>query len=209
MNPTTTHSAVKRRTGPLLIGAALVGVLALAGCTPDAAGPTSSPSATTATPTPTPTPTDAGAPVPQSEEEAVEAAKATVTKFISLSNAVAVEKGQNPERLSAVAIDPSLREQLDSAKAIADNGYVITGESTLEVQTSYASDLTDAGTTVPFGSVTIQGCYDSSDRAVKTADGADAPQPASLRTIREINVIYSTADSAWFVRTFTKVDSTC
>lgn len=210
MNLTTTHSALKRRTtGPLLIGAALVGILALTGCTPDTPTPTNSPSAPTSTPTPTPTPSETSAPAPQSEDEAVEAAQATVEQFIELSNTVAIEGGQNPDRLAVVAANPALQEQLTSASAIADNGYVITGESTLEVQNSYAGDLTDAETTVPFGSVTIQGCYDSTDRTVRTADGADAPQPPDLRTIRDVNVIYSAADSAWFVRTFIKVDSTC
>lgn len=211
MKLATTHSAAKRRTTvPLLISAALVGTLALAGCTPDAPTPTNSPSATsTPTPTATPTPTESSAPAPQSEDEAIEGAQAAAERFIELSNSVAIDGGRNPERMTAVAVNPALQEQLDSAKAITDNGYVITGENTLEPQTSYASDLTDAEALIPFGSVTIQGCYDSSGRTVKTANGADAPQPPDLRTIREVNLVYSTADSAWFVRTFIKADSTC
>ncbi len=212
MTSHTNHSAAKHRySAPLIIIAALVGLVALTGCTAGNPGSSPTPTATAdaSTPTPTPAPTRAPTSAPQSAEEATRAAEAALDEFMSVSNAVTADGGKDSDRLAAVAITPAQEEQVKSAKEIAANGYVSTGSSVLEVQSSDARDLTDGATAVPFGSVNIKACYDSSGRKMKKPDGSDAPLPTDSRTLRDVQVVYVTAESSWFVRVFTKEPATC
>jgi len=205
----TTHNrqhTTRNTRAALLVASVITGALLLTGCTPDKPAPSHTATATkTATPTPTPTSVAA----PKSEDEAVTAASKTVQEFIDISNKVSLEGGKDPDRMSAVAIDPALAGQIQSANAIAQNGYVITGGNALTVLSGYAGDLTQGADTIKFGSVNLEGCFDSSGRTVKTKDGQTAPQPPNPKTKREINVIYSPSDDRWMVRTFIKSDTTC
>lgn len=210
MNPTTTHSAVKRRTGPLLIGAALVGVLALAGCTPDAAGPTSSPSATTATPTPTPTPTEAGVPAPQTEDEAVDAGTAAINDYLRIRGEVNASGGTNTAPLEAIATGTALTVAQEDAQRIATDKKTTAGALKFEFQTGYATELvaTD-GTTYPFASATITGCQDASDYSITLADGTAAQRPDSLRSVLEFTTLWEPTLKTWLVQNVTATGSTC
>lgn len=195
-----------------LLGVAVIGTLLLAGCTSSGGGPTPSPtsSATAGGPSADPSPSASGVDAPESEEDAVTAAEAVIERYIALSDLIASEGGQEADRITEVAIEPALSGALESAKAIADNKYVVTGESEFAPESSYATDIESTGTTIPFGSVTVTGCFDTSNRPIKNADGSDAPQPPNLSSPREVNVVYVPEQKAWFVRTFLKTsDDPC
>jgi len=210
MNHTTTPTTVKRRTGPLLIGAALVGVLALAGCTPDAASPTPSPTTTSATPTPTPTPTEAGVPAPQTEDEAVDAGTTAVNDYLRTRGEVNAAGGADVTPLEAIATGTALTVAQEDAQRIVTDQKTTTGALKFEFQTGYATDLvaTD-GTTYPFASATITGCQDASEYAITLADGTAAQRPESLRSVLEFTTLWEPNLKTWLVQTVTATGSTC
>lgn len=196
-----------------ILSSCLVAAVILAGCSSPApqAAPTSEATAATATPqssaVPAPTPTSAAAPT--SESEAVVAAEATLAQFVQIMNAVIAEKGVSPERINAVAVPPANTSVITSAQAIADQGYVVTGGITSTVEDSYSGGLEADGTTVPFGSVMVTTCYDSSTRTVTLPSGEAAPQPPNPRGLSTITVVYSPAAGAWFVRSLEDTGEAC
>ncbi|PPG77500.1 hypothetical protein C5D98_15060 [Rathayibacter rathayi] len=208
MNTTTTHSAFKRRTGPLLIGAALVGVLALAGCTPDAAGPTTTP--TTTTPTPTPTPTETGVPAPQSEDEAVDAAEDVIGRYLLVRSQVNAAGGTDTAPLDTVATGTALQIAKDDAARIVTDKNTVSGQLKFERISAYAGDLQSPdGTITPFGSATVTGCQDGSEYKLFNADGSAAQQPTNLRNVLEFTAIWEPSDGTWLVQNVVATGSTC
>lgn len=212
MTTQNTPTSFRHRTAGLL-GSSLVAAVILAGCSSPApqAAPTPEATAATATPQssadPAPTPTSAAAPT--SESEAAVAAEATLAQFVEILNTVIAEQGASPERIDAVAVPPASTSVFTAAKAIADQGYVVTGEITSTVKDSYSGGLEADGTDVPFGAVMITTCYDSSTRTVTLPSGEAAPQAPNPRGWSTATVVYSPAASAWFVRSVEDTGETC
>lgn len=209
MNLTTLPTTAKRRaTGTLLIGAALVGVLTLAGCTPEAPAPT--PTATSASPTPTPTPTPTVAPAPQNEDEAVKAAEDAIDRYLSVRASVNAAGGTDTAPLNAVATGTALQVAQDDAGRIAADKNTVTGVLKFEPQTAYAANLTAPdGTVTPFGSATVTGCQDGSDYKLFNPDGSAAQQPTNQRNVIEFTAIWEPTSGTWLVQNVTATGSTC
>lgn len=183
--------------------------LSLAGCAPETA--TEPTSAATATATATPdAPYAEGAEAPASEDDAITAAKAVTKRFVELTNASTAAGEVDVAAMDEVAIDPALSNQIASAETVRSSGYVVTGETTLEILSAYATDVTGAsGAALPFGSVELSGCFDISGRTITLADGSAAPSPPESRSLRDINVVFNTDNGGWRVRSFTTVEGTC
>jgi hypothetical protein len=213
MTPTNRETNSLARRALLAATGVLAGSLLLAGCT---TAPATEPSAS-ASPTPTPTASETTEPTspttqvdaPTSASEATAAAEATFAQFVDILNAVVAEKGASPERIDAVAVPPASTSVITTAKAIADQGYVVTGGNTSTVKDSSAGDVVADGATIPFGAVTINTCYDSSTRTVTLPSGEAAPTSPNPRSISTATVVYSPAAGAWFVRSLEDSGETC
>lgn len=209
MTPKTREANRLARRALLVVTGVVAGSLLLAGCVgapTDDPTPSSTPSASA---TRTPTPTDTTAAAPRSDSEATSAAEAKLIQFVDLLNAILSEKGVSPERIDAVSVPPASTSVRETAKAIADQGYVITGGNTITVTDAYSGDLTVGGTTVPFGTVTLTTCYDSSTRTVNLPSGEAAPQPPDPRTVTTATVVYSPNDQSWLVSSLEDTGKAC
>lgn len=196
-------STARRTRLTLAIGAsALLGALVLSGCTPE-------PGPAPTTSSPTPTPTLSTQPAPESEEEATAAAERAAAAFVDTLNSIMEDGGENAERIDEVATDPARNDVHTSATAVADNGYVIEGGNTFTVTTAFAAPLTAGEETIEFGSVTLIGCYDSSERTVTLPDGSAAPTPPNPATVTEFSVIYSPDEETWLVRSVIDTGEAC
>ena len=210
MKLTTTHSAVKLpATGALLISVALVGILTLAGCTPDVPTPTNSPSAATST-TPSPTPTETGVPAPRNEDEAVDAAEDVISRYLTVRAEVNAAGGTDTSPLNAVATGAALQKAQDDAGRIAADKNTVTGQLKFEPMSAYAGNLTAPdGTVTPFGAVTVTGCQDGSGYKLFNPDGSAAQQLANQRNILEFTTIWEPTTGTWLVQNVTATGATC
>ncbi|CAM5534382.1 hypothetical protein [Leifsonia shinshuensis] len=160
---TNTH-----RLAAIATGAAVIGLL-LVGCTT----PSPSPSSSTKVPTPSPTPTstafepsgDPGkAAAPKDAEAAYTAANKTIGDFLNVRAQIMAETGAKPERITPYADGAALQLVQNEASQEASKGITVSGVPGWEPDASKfsAGTATIGASTVPFGSATVEGCYDTS-----------------------------------------------
>jgi len=205
----TTHNrqhTTRNARAALLVASVITGALLLTGCTPHPAA-TTTPSATkSATPTPTPTVTKSAAPT--SEDDAIKSATSAIDHFLEVRGKVNAAGGVDPSPLSTVATGPALSIVTADAKRLADAGSKSTGVISYSIQSAYASDLTQAGKTIPFGTVSTTGCQDGSNYKVFDKAGNPVQQPEG-NSIINMTVLYSPQDESWLVQNVTASGVKC
>jgi hypothetical protein len=202
---TRTTARARVRVG-VISSLALASVLVLTGCAPDDAKPAAS---TTPTPTGTATPTPTAAAVPASADQAVADATATLQEYTAMVNQILLEGGVNPERIDAYAISPVRDEIVTSAQQVAELGYQFEGGITARIESGYAGEIHVDDESLPFGSVNLTFCNDSTARSVLLADGTAAPVPADRSPRFEAGVMFDPVKMSWFVRSLTPQGTSC
>lgn len=185
-----TRNTTARAT--LLIAGALAATLVLAGCTPETK-PTPTP---TASATPTPTPTEIAA--PQSEDEAIDAAKDAVDRYLALETQIFTNPTA-PQDIPAVAEGQAADRLANFASQMTELGGSGSGEIVFDFQSGYSSSLGVEGEQVEFGQVDLTGCYDMTSLELLKADGSPAEMPSVRRYLVTPTVIYRPATTSWVV----------
>jgi len=196
-----------------LAALAIIGVLALASCTPSEQRPVETPSAS-ATPTPTaeatpepgdPAPTQESVEVPESEEEAI----ADATRVVGEYNQVVFDAKSNLELGSGYAenfIVPQSQAYSvleDTVRIFKDEGTRATGDvptwSTTN-ELSYSAPLKNAASAqeIEFGTVVLKGCMDTTGRVFETNGEPDERFPAGVSPY-EIHLRFVPEVGTWLV----------
>jgi len=205
---------LKRQRGArttLLAGLALVATVALAGCTPDSPAPSSplsnSPSPSSAPETTKPGTSDADGPV--SSEAAIEQATVVLFEFNDLQNQITREGVADPELVDGLTVGAA-RTGAYSLVEDSAGGDVITGGLTITVQNAYTTDPTMSdGTVIPFGTVQLTYCADTTTRTITSTDGIVRPPSALPKFIIDANVQYDRGSASWKVASTTGKAEAC
>jgi hypothetical protein len=209
---TLTTRARRHRNGTLsLLGAALVAVLLVSGCSspaPEAPMAASDTPSVTAIPTPPPTPTptstaEVGAiEEPTSEDEAIEGATAAATAYYAIRTEIEVEHPADSSAIDTIAIEAAAEKVHASARKLVESGRTYTGAfSYTAAADSYAAPSTGAdGTVYPFGSAHLVGCVDSASIIATNSDGSPVEMNPNRRGILELTVVYHPTGNAWLVQ---------
>ncbi|UFU16073.1 hypothetical protein LQK89_17780 (plasmid) [Curtobacterium sp. C1] len=203
MHTTSRHRVLGTVAG-VIIGSAL-----LAGCTTQPASDPTPSATTTKTATPTPSATSTAVAAPKSDDEAQTEAGKTLQREVAAANDALNNNGEGMDEVAKYATGPALQTIKQSAEASRLDKTTRSGKQVMTVLSGYSGELVADGTKVPFGSVTLSVCNDTSDVKYVKADGSENQRPASDQTKLNVSVIYSPADHAWFVRNFEQVATSC
>lgn len=180
----------------ILIAGVLAATMALAGCTPSGPTPTPTP---TVSPSPTPKPTDATTPAPESEGDALEGGKAAIAAYNTIRSAIERDPATVAE-IDQIAIGAAADRVKSAAQQLEEKGITTTGEYGFEYNSGFASEAFVNGTQVPFGTVQMQGCYDTSDIESTNADGTPAQMNELRRFLVDVTVVYIPEVELWKVQ---------
>ena len=134
----------------------LIGTFVLAGCVPEIAAET---------PSPTPTST----PVFASEEEALAAAVAAYENYLRVSDEIAADGGANPERLKDLVTDEWYEKELEVIEMIREAGIYQVGETAYRnVELQQLDDLGDSVV-----ELTINACADTTATSFLDQSGSN------------------------------------
>lgn len=202
------HTTSRRRILGTVAGV-IIGSALLAGCTTQPEGDPSATTTKSATATPTPTPTAAGVAAPTSDDEAQTEAGKTLQLEVAAANEALNNNGEGMDKVAKYATGPALQTIKQSAEASRLDKTTRTGKQVMTVLGGYSGELLADGKTVPFGSVTLSVCNDTSGVKYVKADGTENQRPASDQTKLDVSVIYSPGDRSWFVRSFEQTAPSC
>lgn len=183
----------------ILITGILTASLALAGCTPSEPTPTPSTTASQPTPTPTPAPTAATAPSPENERDALSGGQAAIAAYNSVRSAIEREPASAAD-IDQVAIGAAADRVKSAARQLEEKGITTTGEFGFEYISGFATEAHVNGVQVPFGSVQMQGCYDTSDIESTNADGTPAQMNELRRFLADVTAVYIPDLALWKVQ---------
>ena len=188
-------------TRPTMLAALGLSVVLLAGCAPtEPPTPDPSPSVTTPFPSPSATPTatpDTVGP-PSTADDAIAQAVDTIGRYMQLRSAVYADPSGQQDLTALVggAAESRLR---DEASQLAAQGIHAEGQFRFETSSGQASEAIVDGTATPFGTVTLDGCYDSTQVELLYADGRPIPV-ADVRRVRfQPVLVYRPATQSWIV----------
>ncbi|MFK4298162.1 hypothetical protein ABH924_003323 [Arthrobacter sp. GAS37] len=192
-------------TKKALTTAILLTVLAVTACTQPAPkpGPVSSSQTGSGTASPSATPTP-GAEVskPATPEEAKAAAWDVVQAYWALDDQIMKEKGANPDRIKALAVNAAYADTKVHAEAVAKAQFTATGNRKVTMISAYTSDL-KGQIEVLNGNVGMKVCNDVNDIHWYKPDGTPDRRPDILRTTLDVSVIYDVNQGAWRVDSVT------
>ena len=160
-----------RSVAALLLAAT---VAALTGCSaPTEPPPAASPSAT-------------GTPVFASDDEALAAAEKAYNEYLAMSDQIASEGGERPERIEAFVTPERLEADLAGFQAYREQGLKTRGVTRFE---SYGLQQ-QWGDAFSGATVVIYGCWDARDVTVETLEGSDAtPDDRQERLPLEVTLV--------------------
>lgn len=188
-------------TRPTMLAALVLSVVLLAGCAPtEPPTPDPSPSVTTPSPSPSATPTatpDTVGP-PSTADDAIAQAVDTIGRYMELRSAVYADPSGQHDLAALVggAAESRLR---DEASQLAAQGIHAEGQFRFETSSGQASEAVVDGTVIPFGTVTLDGCYDSTQVEAFNADGSPVPLAADRRVRFHPVLVYRPATESWIV----------
>lgn len=182
-----------------LLAASATALLLLSGCTNAAPEPKPTTPAPTQAPTEEPEPEKLEAPT--SADEAITEARAAFTAFMETRDAVAADPAK-VDQYTAVASGKALERVTEEARQVDEQGLKISGSAKFEFVKGAAGNLTTNSSTIEYGAVTLEGCFDRSGWTVKRADGTDAPVSDIERAVYKPMVVFDVADGRWVVYEF-------
>lgn len=138
---------------------------------------------------------------PTSADEAISGATAAVKEYMSLRG----EAFGDPDRASEVkevAVGQALDRVNQAVSQAKEKGILFSGAFEFEFLRGAAGTLkTDSGD-VPFGSVTVTGCYDMSGMETTMADGSEASVSPVMRYEVSPLVVFDQAEGRWMMYSF-------
>jgi len=196
LSQTRTSRRAVIRGGVVMV--AVLAMLSVSACTPEAAAPT--PLGSSATPTPTPS----TVPPPANTDDAVAGASAVAELYHELRSEIRNEHPADSSIIRTVARDDAAERIEAEAAQLADSGRSSDGDITYQpdAAASTAGNLNASGDTaaIPYGVVVLSGCFDSSAVVMTNTDGSIVPPREVTRFVLPLQVIYVAEESSWQVR---------
>ncbi|WP_054685137.1 hypothetical protein [Microbacterium sp. No. 7] len=135
---------------------------------------------------------------PASADEAIAQAIDTIDQYMLLRSEVYADpSGQHDvAALAGGAAEIRLR---DEASQLAAQGIHAEGQFRFETTSGQASEAVVDGTAIPFGTVTLDGCYDSSEVELLYTDGGPVPVAEDRRVRFQPVLVYRPTTQSWIV----------
>lgn len=192
------------------LGAGLMAIAVLAGCTnsPGANGSETPTPTASAISTPTPTPTPTSDPKPTSEKDAIESATEVASAYMEAWSTVQATDPTDRKLIQKYATDQGMGAPNRSLDSQVEDGVTVDGESTftlIEDGGHYTAWSTgEDGERVENGTVYLYGCEDSAGMTF-TLPGEE-PQPFAIPLLEvEITVQYTAFNSTWQVTNYKQI----
>jgi hypothetical protein len=152
-------------------------------------------------------------PAPQNPDEAYESALSVARESVRV-NLDAYRAGNgDTSRLQDVATGEALTNQIAAVEHHAEQGYVVSGDITVEPLShevrTLETDGRDALRDIPYGDVLMTLCLDYSRFVLTGPDGSPGQRSGPARGVIEQHVVWLQADHAWKVRTAAATGGEC
>lgn len=193
-----------RKLAITVTSGAIAAALLFTGCAPDtsnATPPASTTPSDAATPTQKPTDEPITTPEPESEEDAIDAAVDAVNTFLVVRAEIENEHPEDPSKIDTVATGDAAAFVKKLSGLIVEDGDTSEGSYSYEVWDGWEAVSTREvdGESIEFGSVSLTGCFDSSDITNYDKNGKEYQGNPVRRAVIVSTVVYDPTEGTWLV----------